>query len=226
MGRAVPRRAARPRRRRRRARGPLRAARERRARVHRGAPAPPAAAAGRADPARRARLLGRARSPTRSTPRRPPSTAPCSAPTGRSTSASPSRASRPRWRALGDERLRALVDRYVRAWERGDVDAVVAMLADDATLTMPPRPTWYRGRDAVAELPQDVPARGRHALAARPRRRQRPARVRALLLGRRTQRFLPHGVNVLTLRGDRIADITTFLTPGAFARFELPAALA
>jgi RNA polymerase sigma-70 factor (ECF subfamily) len=35
-------------------------------------------------------------------------------------------------------------------------------------------------------------------------------------------RFLPHGVNVLTLRGSRICEITEFLTPEAFERFALP----
>ena len=33
---------------------------------------------------------------------------------------------------------------------------------------------------------------------------------------------MPHGINVLTLRGERIAEMTAFLTPEAFARFGLP----
>ena len=41
-------------------------------------------------------------------------------------------------RTLGDDEIRALVERYVDAWDRGDVDAVVAMLAEDATFSMPP----------------------------------------------------------------------------------------
>jgi RNA polymerase sigma factor (sigma-70 family) len=40
------------------------------------------------------------------------------------------------------ERRREIANEYVAAWERGDVDAVVAMLAEDATMTMPPIPTW------------------------------------------------------------------------------------
>ena len=52
--------------------------------------------------------------------------------------------------AIGDEQLRELVDGFIDAWERADVDAVVAMLAHQATIAMPPQPTWYRGRDAVA----------------------------------------------------------------------------
>jgi RNA polymerase sigma-70 factor (ECF subfamily) len=52
-------------------------------------------------------------------------------------------------RSLGDARVKEIVSSYVDAWERGDVDAVVSMLADDAILAMPPRPTWYRGRAAA-----------------------------------------------------------------------------
>src|SRR4029453_3193140 len=51
---------------------------------------------------------------------------------------------------LGDDELGELVERYVNAWERNDVDAVVAMLAEDAKMTMPPLPSWYSGREQVA----------------------------------------------------------------------------
>jgi len=53
-------------------------------------------------------------------------------------------------RALGDDAVRELVDRYVDAWERCDVDAFAAMLAQDATFAMPPLSSWYQGRDAIA----------------------------------------------------------------------------
>src|SRR5215813_6965025 len=53
-------------------------------------------------------------------------------------------------RSLSDGALRQVVQRYVTAWERNGVDAVVAMLAEDAKLAMPPRPTWYRGREQIA----------------------------------------------------------------------------
>ena len=52
-------------------------------------------------------------------------------------------------RGLGDAELREIVDRYVAAWEAGDVEAVVGMLAEDVVVTMPPMATWYAGRDAA-----------------------------------------------------------------------------
>ena len=50
---------------------------------------------------------------------------------------------------VADEQERALLDRYVRAWEGTDLDGFVALLRDDAVLTMPPFREWYVGRDAI-----------------------------------------------------------------------------
>src|SRR4051794_28779992 len=55
-------------------------------------------------------------------------------------------------RSLGDERLRELVDRFVEAWEGGDVDAIRSMLTQDAVLAMPPWPNWFHGREEVADF--------------------------------------------------------------------------
>jgi RNA polymerase sigma-70 factor, ECF subfamily len=126
-------------------------------------------------------------------------------------------------RALGDEALREIVDDYIDAWERDDVDAVVAMLAEDATMSMPPIPTWYRGRDAVAAFLR------RRPLAGGLRWRLVPASASGqLAFGHymwdgETGSFVAHGINVLTLHGARIAEITAFLTPEALGRFGLPA---
>src|SRR4051794_21214381 len=50
-------------------------------------------------------------------------------------------------RAIGDERLAEIVENYMDAMGRGDVDAVVAMLAEDAAWSMPPLASWFSGRD-------------------------------------------------------------------------------
>jgi RNA polymerase sigma-70 factor (ECF subfamily) len=47
---------------------------------------------------------------------------------------------------------RELLERYLRAWDRGDLDAIVALLHDDATLAMPPSPTWIAGRANLARF--------------------------------------------------------------------------
>jgi RNA polymerase sigma-70 factor (ECF subfamily) len=44
-----------------------------------------------------------------------------------------------------DPQVRAVVERYVRAFEAADVPALVRLLTDDAVLEMPPVPLWYRG---------------------------------------------------------------------------------
>jgi RNA polymerase sigma-70 factor, ECF subfamily len=134
----------------------------------------------------------------------------------------PERSQQATLRSLGDDNLREIVGEYVDAWERGDVDAVVAMLADDATMTMPPRPTWFTGRDAVATFLSGPP------LGARVRWRLIPVRANGQLAfghyiwDEEKGSFLPHGVNVLALDGTRISDITVFLTPEAVGRFGLP----
>jgi len=55
-------------------------------------------------------------------------------------------------RRLGDRRTRALVERYADALERGDADTLINMLTKDATWSMPPVPTWYRGHKAIREF--------------------------------------------------------------------------
>jgi RNA polymerase sigma-70 factor, ECF subfamily len=134
----------------------------------------------------------------------------------------PARSQQATLRALGDERLSRLVGDYVDAWERGDIEAVVAMLAEDGRVAMPPIPTWYRGRDAV-----------RAFLAERVLRDDRPRRllpVRAngqpafaqYFWDEGEERLLAHGITVLTLRGEQIEEITAFLRPEALMGFGLP----
>ena len=88
-------------------------------------------------------------------------------------------------RALGDERLRGIVATYVDAWERSDVDAILAMLTQDAAFAMPPRADAGSGARRRWGVPPPRAVRGRAALAARRDERRRPAGVRDLSLGRR-----------------------------------------
>jgi RNA polymerase sigma-70 factor (ECF subfamily) len=128
-------------------------------------------------------------------------------------------------RAVGDDALAELVERYVDAWERNDVDAVVSMLTDDATMTMPPLPSWYRGREAVAVFLRGVPLAGAKRWRLIPARANGQLAFGKYIWDEERDAFMPHGVNVLTLRGAQIEEITAFLTPDAFRRFGLADAL-
>ena len=95
---------------------------------------------------------------------------------------------------------REIVARFADAFERGDIEAVTAMLTDDALLTMPPEPLEYEGPAAIAEFFRIVPATlGFDRFKFTPTR----ANGQPALLYER-------GLVVLELAGDRIAAITRF----------------
>jgi RNA polymerase sigma-70 factor (ECF subfamily) len=123
-------------------------------------------------------------------------------------------------RSLGDERLRALVERYTRAMEQGDVDALVAMLTEDATWSMPPTPTWYRGHVAITAFLTEGPLRVRWRHLAT-RSNGQPA-IGCYLWDETRGTYVRSVLDVLTLQGTRIAAVTAFTDPEAFARFGLP----
>jgi RNA polymerase sigma-70 factor, ECF subfamily len=124
--------------------------------------------------------------------------------------------------SLDDPGQRKIVDRFVDAWERADVAAVVAMLAADGAMTMPPVPTWYRGREAVTVFLESV------VFTSEDRWRLVPARANGqLAFGKylrddERETFAPHSISVLTLGPEGIAEITTFLDPELLPSFGLP----
>jgi RNA polymerase sigma-70 factor, ECF subfamily len=135
----------------------------------------------------------------------------------------PERSQQATLRALGDDRLRELAEAYVDAWERGDLEAIVAMLVEDATIAMPPMALWYRGRDAIAVFLAKW--------ALRERWRFVPTRANGqLAFGTYSWdgkgRYVASGLDVLTLRGAQVEGITAFVTPEVFRSFGLPDELA
>ena len=121
-------------------------------------------------------------------------------------------------RELGDVRVRQVVQNYVDAWDRGDVEAVVAMLTKDAAFAMPPLRTWFRGSEALtiflAGWPLSGAWRWRHVDATA---NGQPA-LGFYNWDEAEQAYVPFALNVLTLRGDRISDVTAFVNRAA----ELP----
>jgi RNA polymerase sigma-70 factor (ECF subfamily) len=129
-------------------------------------------------------------------------------------------------RTLGEHRLREIVARYVAAWEAADVAALAALLTDDAVMTMPPRPTWFRGRDAVATFAAQGP------LAPGSRWRMRPTRANGqvafgcYLAQPDRRRWVGHGLQVLSFEpSGAIGELTAFLDPSLLGRFGLPSDL-
>jgi RNA polymerase sigma-70 factor (ECF subfamily) len=135
----------------------------------------------------------------------------------------PERTQQETLRSLGDERLRALVERYVDAWERADVDAVVEMLTEDATFSMPPNLEWYRGPEAIADFLPRGPLSIRRRFVPLAGANGQPAFA---TYREEDGRFVANAIHVLTLRGSRIAEMTAFLDPpGLFAAFGAPLVL-
>jgi RNA polymerase sigma-70 factor (ECF subfamily) len=124
-------------------------------------------------------------------------------------------------RELGDARLRELVAEYVAAWERSDVDAVAALLTEDVTLAMPPRPEWYAGREAVTAFLRSTPLRAPDRWRVIPTTANGQPAI-AQYLRDEQGGFTAHGIDVFTLDGGRISEFMAFLDRSLFPRFGLP----
>jgi RNA polymerase sigma-70 factor (TIGR02960 family) len=103
---------------------------------------------------------------------------------------------------------RALVAQFVRSWESGDVDALVALLTADVSVSMPPIPLEYHGRDIVARFCASLMRRRSHDLV--PTRANGQPAFGAYL--RAPAGGIRHGTGlfVLTVTGDRICAMTHF----------------
>lgn len=118
-------------------------------------------------------------------------------------------------RSLGDRRLSELVGAYTDAWAREDIDAVVAMLSEDATFSMPPLQTWFSGREAIALFLAKGPLSGRWRWRALLTRANAQPALAYYGWDPPSGRYLPFALNVLTLRGDQISAVTAFHTRSA-----------
>jgi RNA polymerase sigma-70 factor (TIGR02960 family) len=102
----------------------------------------------------------------------------------------------------------AMVAEFVRAYEAGDVDALVEMLTDDVFISMPPLPLEYEGREIVGRFYAAVFGSGRRFELVPTRANGQPAFGAYL----RAPNGVRHGtgVLVLTFAGDRICSVTRF----------------
>jgi RNA polymerase sigma-70 factor (TIGR02960 family) len=119
-------------------------------------------------------------------------------------------------------RERELGGRFAEAVERGDVDAMVALLSDDALLTMPPLPLVYQGQEAIAAfLGWREEVRGAPLRLVPTRANTQPA-FGCYLPDAHAAIARARGLFVLTLEGDAVAAITWFTDSGLLHQFGLP----
>jgi RNA polymerase sigma-70 factor (ECF subfamily) len=122
---------------------------------------------------------------------------------------------------------RELLRRFMRAWEAVDIEGLVALLAEDALMTMPPVPMAVRGPDEIGRFFASVPAEGRlDEIRLVPVAANRQPALAAYVLDKGTGEYNGYGVMVLALGGGRIRGIVGFADTSLFARFGLAPTLA
>lgn len=118
---------------------------------------------------------------------------------------------------LGEQGLDELLQRFVSAWERRDIAAMVGLLTEDARFTMPPLPAWFEGRRFVemffAERVFQTPWR------LQPLRGNGQPGCACYMQHAGDERFRPGGVVLLRLRAGRIESIDSFIDPAVCRRF-------
>jgi RNA polymerase sigma-70 factor (ECF subfamily) len=125
----------------------------------------------------------------------------------------------------GSSLEREIVGRFADSVESGDVDGMVALLTDDAWLTMPPLPHAYQGSETIgAFLRRGEERRGAPLRVVPTRANSQPA-FGCYLRVPDTGIARAYALFVLTLEGDRISAITWFADSAAFPRFGLPRTL-
>ena len=118
---------------------------------------------------------------------------------------------------------RTLIDKLTSAYTAADLDGLLALLADDVRLTMPPHPFEYRGRTVAARGLGQLFAQGHRYRLIETRANGQPA----FGLYRQDPRagiLHASGLLVITLAGPRVSAMTMF-TPSTLARFGLPRTL-
>jgi RNA polymerase sigma-70 factor (ECF subfamily) len=105
------------------------------------------------------------------------------------------------------------------AWERRDVDALVAILAEDVTFAMPPHPHWWRGRDDVTGF---IVRTGRPDL--RTLRTEANGQLAVAWYVRETPDgpYVARSIEVLSFDGERVSALVAFVSKRLFACFGLP----
>lgn len=129
---------------------------------------------------------------------------------------------------LTDTATNALLARYLQAWETDDVDGLVALLKEDAMLSMPPVPSWYQGREAIRALLLAVlfPSGVRNRWRLCPTRANGQPAFAVYRADEATRSYRAFAIQVITLDSSRlprqVAGMTAFLNPELVTSFGFP----
>jgi len=119
---------------------------------------------------------------------------------------------------------KVMLDRYVDAFWRKDIDAIVDMLTREAVWEMPPFTGWYRGAETIGELIDTQCPGGEHDMPmVATTANGQPAF--GLYMRSRRGDFVPFHLQVLTLDGDRVSHVGAFFDRRLFETFGLPSRL-
>jgi RNA polymerase sigma-70 factor (TIGR02960 family) len=119
-------------------------------------------------------------------------------------------------------REREVVGQFANAIQDGDIDTVVALLTDDAWLTMPPYPYQYQGGTAIGNFLRVRGARHETPLRLVPTRANGQPAFGCYYPSPHTDIARGYGLIVLTLAGGNVAEITFFADSSVFPQFGLP----
>jgi RNA polymerase sigma-70 factor, ECF subfamily len=122
-----------------------------------------------------------------------------------------------------DPENRALLDRYVTAFENKDIPAIVELFTKDAVWEMPPFIGWYQGADNIGRLiDTQCPAKGPGDMKLIPTWANGQPAFGLYMRSPEDGVYRPFNLPVLTLDGDRVAHVASFFDTSLFATFGLP----
>ena len=121
--------------------------------------------------------------------------------------------------SLGDDGVRRLAEQYAAAWEAGNVETIVSMLTEDAKYSMPPLADWYADRASIRAFLIEKPLTRRWRFL--PTSANGQLAFGTYMWDDKLSVYGRAGLDVLTIRGDRIAEVVSFLTAD-LTEFGLP----
>ena len=109
---------------------------------------------------------------------------------------------------------------YARAWERGDVDGILAMLSSDARYSMPPLPQWFAGHEDIRGFLLDGPIHLRWRFVVGRANEQVAFGTYAWDDEHGTYRAF--ALDVVEIHSGLVTEVVSFLSPEIFGRFGFP----